>query len=330
MTDRSLQSRVTLAATCIAVLLVSGLRADEPNAAPPLELPLVAPPAPLPVTAEPLVTSDSQVTPVARRNQNGIEAEQLYYGDSYQAPGQFVYSEGDASGYLPGFEYNPDEAAVRISDLPAEQQGMDVPGVKASRLICPHCRYCEHGLPFHECPECEPTRKDIRQYTRRHGLRLPPDYGWAPPARAPIDRVSIDYYRAFPGQWTGQPQAAVQPIVRPQVYWPTDTTQLGYTYQQTPHWMPYPGMVPPVPHPGQWHLPLCGTCGPNVGVGHANCPHCRPGAAGHGHSHQPANEGWAPEESEIEVVTPPQAAALPTGPTLTPSGNSPNLAPVPF
>ena len=36
---------------------------------------------------------------------------------------------------------------------------------------------------------------------------------------------------------------------------PTDTTQLGYYYQHAPTWHAYPGMIPPVPRPVDWHIP---------------------------------------------------------------------------
>lgn len=226
---------------------------------------------------------------------------------------------------LPISQFNPDEATVRISDRPIEETLGDVPGVKPSHRICPHCRYCPHGLPYHECPECEPCPAMLRRYRLRHGITLPPDYGWSPPGYYPIDRISIDYYRAFPAAWTGQPTPPQPPIPRPTVYWPTDTTQLGYTYQHSPRWMPYPGMVPPVPHPGQWHIPLCGGYG-GYGPYGGGCPHCRESGGG---SPPPTESNDAPQPHPL----PPEPTAsmqVPFGPQLRSSASAPALTPVPF
>ncbi len=226
---------------------------------------------------------------------------------------------------LPLTQFNPDEATVRISDRPVEETLGDVPGVKPSYRICPHCRYCPHGLPYHECPECEPCPAMLRRYRARHGITLPPDYGWSPPGYYPIDRISIDYYRAFPAAWSGQPTPPQPPIVRPTVYWPTDTTQLGYTYQHSPRWMPYPGMVPPVPHPGQWHIPLCGGTGGYGGYG-GGCPTCRESGSV---TPPPAESNDAPQPHPL----PPEPTAslqMPFGPQLRSSASAPALTPVPF
>ena len=228
--------------------------------------------------------------------------------------------------YVPTGDFHPDEATVRISDRAVESTFGDVPGVRPSSRICPHCRYCQHGLPYHECPECEPAAAMMRRYKRRHGVTLPPDYGWSPPGYYPIDRFSIDYYRAFPDRWTGQAPSG-PPIVRPTVYWPTDTTQLGVYYQRVPQWLPYPGMVPPVPHPGQWHLPLCnaqGACGP-----HGACPNCPPKGAETLYS-DPSG-GTTPQKSTpAPTPVPDQTALLPSGPELRSPSSVPTLTPVPF
>jgi hypothetical protein len=235
----------------------------------------------------------------------------------------FSYSPGNIS--FPVASMSPDEGAVRISDKPAEEVGATPPGPRASHMLSPHARYCPHGVPYYECPECEPPRRLVNQYRRRHGLVLPPDYGWSPPGRHPIDRISIDYYRAFPAAYNGQPVGPA--VVRPSVYWPTDTTQLGYTYQHSPRWLPYPGMVPPVPHPGQWHHPLC--YGPNGYCGaYGGCPHCPPGGVIEGrvpHDHEHDHEELIEEEP-----LPPQTATLPQGPDLNRAADNPPLVPVPF
>lgn len=83
---------------------------------------------------------------------------------------------------------------------------------------------------------------------------LPPDYGWNVPTKVPVVRRGVTYYRYWPEQWhgTGSP-AAGQYRSYPQVYSPTDTTQLGYTYQQVPYWQPA-NRLPPPPVPSQWHV----------------------------------------------------------------------------
>lgn len=84
---------------------------------------------------------------------------------------------------------------------------------------------------------------------------LPPDYGWNVPTKVPVVRRGVTYDRYWPEQWygTGSP-AAGQDRSYPQVYSPTDTTQLGYTYQQVPYWQPAPYRLPPAPVPSQWHV----------------------------------------------------------------------------
>jgi len=218
----------------------------------------------------------------------------------------------------------PDDAAtVRISDRPSETTTGDVPGVRPSTHICPHCRYSPNGIPYHLDPDHDPPAAMMRRYARRHGVTLPPDYGWSPPAHNPIDRVSIDYYRAFPASWNGQGPCGPG-VVRPTVYWPTDTTQLGYTYQHTPRWMPYPGMVPPVPHPGQWHVPLYGHAG---GV----CPAGHPHLAGEPYAaNTPARPAATPAPQQASAgPTLPAPGGLQGGPELKSAG-APELTPVPF
>ena len=83
---------------------------------------------------------------------------------------------------------------------------------------------------------------------------LPPDYGWNAPTKVPVVRQGVTYYRYWPEQWhgTGAPPAGMYRSY-PQVYSPTDTTQLGYTYQQVPYWQPA-NRLPPPPVPAQWHV----------------------------------------------------------------------------
>jgi hypothetical protein len=60
----------------------------------------------------------------------------------------------------------------------------------------------------------------------------------------------------------------------PAVAVPTDTTQLGYYYNQVPTWQPKPNMIPGIPNPDSWHIRRCGN---HDGRGNcpANCQHCQ-------------------------------------------------------
>ncbi|MFV0446551.1 MAG: hypothetical protein ACK5Q5_23515 [Planctomycetaceae bacterium] len=351
MMDLFRKHRIRLAAALAVALASPTLPADEPIAAPPAPVidstgEIVPPvlgevPAASSQSLAPVATDapDDGIVPAGRRDAGGRRGAQgsldsavmggdaTYYpggeGQFVETPQQFNLPEGSYLGEVSSGEYgayadiNPYEATVRISDKPADQVGTNPPGVKLNNRVCPECRYCQHGLPYHQCPECEPSEQMVRRYTRRHGIVYPMDYGWSPPAKHPIDRVSIDYYRAFPANWGGTAQRGPA-IVRPSVYWPTDTTQLGYTYQQTPRWMPYPGMVPPVPHPGQWNIPLNGP------YANGACPQCRGNAAGNpnvaplpprARKHQESN--WVPTD-----------VTRTNGPALNATAEALNLTPV--
>lgn len=84
---------------------------------------------------------------------------------------------------------------------------------------------------------------------------LPPDYGWNAPVKVPVVRRGVTYYRYYPEQWYGTGASpAGKYRAYPQVYSPTDTTQLGYYYQQVPYWQPAPYRLPPPPVPSHWHV----------------------------------------------------------------------------
>ena len=92
-----------------------------------------------------------------------------------------------------------------------------------------------------------------------HQGTVSPDDGWARPVKNPIRRNPVEYRRYWPSKWWGQPGSALtsrRPAF-PQVYMPTDTTQLGYYYQKAPQWRPNPAMVPPMPWPSAWHRREC-------------------------------------------------------------------------
>ena len=82
------------------------------------------------------------------------------------------------------------------------------------------------------------------------------DSGWAPPARLPVNRTGGWYQAYWPGQWYGNPGGGFAGGA-PVVYQPTDTTQLGYSYNRVPTWRPNPGMIPRVPRPSSYHTRRC-------------------------------------------------------------------------
>ena len=79
-----------------------------------------------------------------------------------------------------------------------------------------------------------------------------PQYGYTPPAKYPVERIPVQYLRYYPAAWYGLPGSTL-PVVAPQVYMPTDTTQQGFYYQRVPTWQPVPGMLPPAPDPAVYH-----------------------------------------------------------------------------
>ncbi len=84
---------------------------------------------------------------------------------------------------------------------------------------------------------------------------LPPDYGWNVPTKVPVVRKGVNYYRYWPEQWYGTGGTSTGAYRQyPQVANPTDTTQMGYTYQQVPYWQPQSSRIPPSPVPSQWHV----------------------------------------------------------------------------
>ena len=238
MLDQTRTTRSCLAAAIAVLLVSSQLRANEPIQAPPAplidEADQIVPPATdvaaggsgllAPVATDAVPNGSEEIVPAGRRDQGGRRgAEGLLAPVTIGGSGEPNYIPGLASGpvnatapqeitlpegaVMEGQPYGEmvyeggmplDEATVRISDKPADQVGAAPPGIRANSRICPECRFCQHGIPYHQCPHCQPSEQMVRQYVRRHGVVLPPDYGWSPPGKHPIDRISIDYYRAFP------------------------------------------------------------------------------------------------------------------------------------
>ena len=144
---------------------------------------------------------------------------------------------------------------VRISDqqqpAPAAESG------SAGQSTCPggDCEY-ETG---HRHWRHNGSPHSALEAMLHHQGTVSPDDGWARPIKHPIRRNPVEYRRYWPSKWWGQPGSALsarRPAF-PQVYMPTDTTQLGYYYQAAPQWRPNPAMVPPMPWPSAWHRREC-------------------------------------------------------------------------
>lgn len=226
-----------------------------------------------------------------------------------------------------------------------------------------HAARCNGGhCGFGGNPHYGPCRLGcwLNCHSPYHRCTVPPDHGFAPPAQRPIWPTPALYSRMFAGP--GGPP--VDPNYRhPMVYMPTDTTQLGFYYQQVPYWQSRPGMIPPVPHPDEWHTPDTGVVftgfedaasyyGPQgcpdgeVIDGHAIDPHgsgpidVHPGDAGEStpvpmhesnppYSPEPVDPQMVPPAGQEEFAPPPPPAAAQNGQDLDKSAATPRLIPVP-
>lgn len=220
----------------------------------------------------------------------------------------------------------PDETGiVRVTDSPEIGQEM-----QASTEPCPNCPSGGYVSDCPQCPgygpcggHCRLGRKvhQILDWFNPYGMcTFSPDHGWAPPTKQRIYRQSVAYQKQFPDKWTGyQGGYGYDSGYRaPTVYMPTDTTQLGYYYQHAPRWWPYQGMIPPTPHPADWHV--ISACG----QGCQTCQHGNGGEvvesypAGTEYESMPADSG---HESMPAEPTPAQDVTQPTpaGPGVPPS-----------
>ncbi len=112
-----------------------------------------------------------------------------------------------------------------------------------------------------------------------------PDAGFAPPAHVPVHHDGVWYGSYHPQALYGNPGGGFVANY-PQVYAPTDTTQLGYYYAKVPTWQSRPDLIPPTPIPANFHHRICpGACdggcfgGPVHGGYAAPCQNCEGGYA---------------------------------------------------
>ena len=150
--------------------------------------------------------------------------------------------------------------------------------------------YCPNG----GCPNsnCQMAAGPGLGMFAEHYCTNSPDNGYSPPAKYPLHRRGVQYTSNFPNHWYGTPGGSY--VGAPMVYQPTDTTQLGYSYQHVPFWQPTPGMLPQRPIPAQWHITAPRVYASNFhnggyggsfslnssgyGFGHGYgcpCPHCQ-------------------------------------------------------
>ncbi|NNJ27004.1 hypothetical protein [Alienimonas chondri] len=109
------------------------------------------------------------------------------------------------------------------------------------------------------------TRDVLPPHLAGYDAYLPPDHGWQMPIGYPVQRQVLPYTNYFPHQWYGLP-GSQKPRVAPHVFMPTDTTQLGYSYQHVPTWQPAPaGAFPAPPDPRTIHRTEQAG-GPDIGV----------------------------------------------------------------
>lgn len=207
---------------------------------------------------------------------------------------------------------------------------------------CPDCQTAG-------CPTCAPrpgfgfrVRQFVDWFNPCGMCTHSPDHGFCPPAKRPIYRQPVAYQNYYAQQAAAQQAgynqvnpAAYQGYQPTSVYWPTDTTQLGYYYQQVPQWWPNRDMYPPVPNPNAWHQHACGpNCGP-CGTGTPNRVGARPvilpypGAAGYCPSCQQGYEQQmeAPTQDQ-EGVVPAPSNPTPAEANLRPLYSQPALVPL--
>jgi hypothetical protein len=164
-----------------------------------------------------------------------------------------------------GLTGSAQEGIVRIADGPAS--GVQTAGHKrhvASFDDCPDCQ--PRKMKAQRCPKCYGHGCDHCKHHcwgscclgkfREHYCTNSPDHGFSIPAKYPVYRRGVEYNAYFPNQWLGADGTSNFPgsgATYPMVYMPTDTTQLGFYHQHVPFWQPNPNMLPPRPHPAQWH-----------------------------------------------------------------------------
>lgn len=157
-----------------------------------------------------------------------------------------------------------DEGVVRITDNPATARN----NVRPVSTSYSTAGYGYYGNGY--CDDCQQCEGDSCECKKCCKGCYPADAGWGRPMRNPIYRIPVSYLKRWPDAVSGNTASGAAPVY-PMVYQPTDTTQLGFTYQVAPRWQANPAMLPPMPWPNQWHSRECGYRGC---CGNPNCDKC--------------------------------------------------------
>lgn len=144
---------------------------------------------------------------------------------------------------------DPSTGIVRISDARSkvvQQTGHD----KVGEYHAYSGQSADYG--YGDCPHCQGSRGKGKLFGE-HYCSHSPDHGYSIPGKWPIHRRGVQYQQLFPQAYYSVYNGAPYAVAAPQVYQPTDTTQLGYYYQHAPFWQPQPNPLPQKPVPAQWH-----------------------------------------------------------------------------
>jgi len=202
--------------------------------------------------------------------------------------------ENESPGLVRITDARPKGVPIRNASLGHAGRGEyhNIGGNYAGSGDCPECYGDGHGHHGH------------KGLFREHYCKHSPDHGYSTPGKIPIYRRGVQYNQYFPAAWYGTANGGITAGNYPQIYQPTDTTQLGFYYQHVPYWQPNPNALPPRPIPAQWHrrVPTANAPWNNGGWGHGygGGAYCPPGS------------GWT--ESSTLTPTPMQSA-----PTATPA-----------
>lgn len=255
---------------------------------------------------------------------------------------QATAGEGDRAGVVRISDRAPVRsvsAQCNHDPQAATAEGWSGDGSTPAYGDCPDC-YGHGGHGWGNCRHCG-GRGCRGCLFNEHYCTLPPDYGFSVPAKYPVMRRGVQYQHYYPAAWNGSGQSMGGGQTYPQVYMPTDTTQMGFYYQHVPFWMPNPNMLPPRPVPSQWHhqaAPHAPSrwastgCRRGHGYGYDAYGSCPVDANGTVIHEQPANLGQPPVQGEQVVpgserpLPPPVDEVVPARPA---PGNALPPAPLP-
>lgn len=189
---------------------------------------------------------------------------------------------------------------------------------------CPNCGQCSHdcnGKCKHggRCHRGWLAYKLNCMFGIHGGASHAPGHGYVMPVKRPMWDVSYPYNHMLNATAMGVANGQQASSPYGNVYMPTDTTQLGYSYGHVPYWMPRAGMVPGTPNPESYHLRVClpdrcnghcgGTC-PTCQHG-GSCPTCQHGGIVHHGEYGDGQVVEGPADGLYEVTSEPTLAPVP-------------------